>query len=67
MCVCVRFSPVCGKNVVLKNDNCMAVRTRHYNHGLIFSSAPLEPDQVFEVRLSHIVTECELQLVSLCR
>lgn len=44
-----RFSLCCGKNVVLKNNNLTATRIRHYNHALVFSSAALDFDELFEV------------------
>lgn len=44
-----RFSVCCGKNIVLKNNNLTATRIRHYNNALIFSSAPLDFDETFEV------------------
>ncbi|OXA51475.1 Neuralized-like protein 4 [Folsomia candida] len=49
-----RFSVCCGKNIVLKNNNLTATRIRHYNNALIFSSAPLDFDETFEIRISEI-------------
>lgn len=35
---------------MLSNNNTAAKRVRHYNHGLLFTSHPLEPEELFEVR-----------------
>lgn len=44
-----RFSKCCGPNITLTNNNTTAKRVRHYNHGLVFTSHPLEPEELFEV------------------
>jgi neuralized-like protein 4 len=44
-----RFSTCCGKNITLKNNNLTACRVRHYSNALVFSSAPLDFDETFEV------------------
>jgi len=44
-----RFSICCGKNLMLKNNNLTASRVRHYNNALVFSSAVLDRDEIFEV------------------
>jgi len=48
-----RFSVCCGKNVSLKNNNLTATRLRNYNNALVFSSAILDYDELFEVTYPH--------------
>lgn len=48
-----RFSATCGKNVILSSDNTAAARRgRTYNHGLVFSSAPLHINEIFEIQVA---------------
>ncbi|KAL3861342.1 hypothetical protein ACJMK2_007378 [Sinanodonta woodiana] len=49
-----RFSQCAGKNILIKNNGCMATRFRNFNHGLIFSSDPLKKDEIFEVRVEQL-------------
>ncbi|KAK3603483.1 hypothetical protein CHS0354_030324 [Potamilus streckersoni] len=49
-----RFSQCAGKNVLIKNNGCMATRVRNFNHGLVFSSDPLKKDEIFEVRVEQL-------------
>ncbi|XP_076042886.1 neuralized-like protein 4 isoform X2 [Oratosquilla oratoria] len=49
-----KFSPCCGPNIQLSNNNTTATRIRHYNNGLIFTSRSLEAEEMFEVRLDKI-------------
>lgn len=44
---------MCGKNIILSSDNTAAARRgRTYNHGLVFCSAPLLINEVFEVQVA---------------
>ena len=47
-----KFHSRCGELIVLSNGNKTAVRssaTHEFNHGLVFSHAPLNDYQIFEV------------------
>jgi len=44
-----QFSRRVGRNVVLKNSDCSAVRSSGYDGGLVFSSEPLRTDEFFQV------------------
>ena len=47
-----KFHSRCGELIVLSNGNKTAVRSlasREFNHGLVFSHAPLNDYQIFEV------------------
>ena len=43
------FHSCCGKNIRLMNNKMTALRSRGFNHGLVFSAKPLEEDEIFEV------------------
>ncbi|KAB7508105.1 Neuralized-like protein 4 [Armadillidium nasatum] len=49
-----RWSKCCGANIALSNNQTMATRLRHFNHGLVFSSHSLEPDELFEVKIEKL-------------
>jgi len=44
-----QFSRQAGRNVVLKNTDCSAMRSNGYDGGLVFSSEPLRTDEVLQV------------------
>ena len=43
------FHSCCGRNIRLVNNKMTASRSAGFNHGLVFSSKPLEEDEIFEV------------------
>jgi len=47
-----QFSRRVGRNVVLKNSDCSAVRCSGYDGGLVFSSEPLRTDEFIQVVMS---------------
>ncbi|KAK7077553.1 hypothetical protein SK128_017216 [Halocaridina rubra] len=47
------FSKCCGANIALSNNNTVATRIRHFNHGLVFTSHPLEAEELFEFEKPH--------------
>lgn len=46
------FNLYCGKNIVLSEDNTVATRTASYNYGIVFSNFPLEPDKLYEMKIT---------------
>ena len=58
-----RFSLRAGRNIVLRNSDCSALRSSGYDGGLVFSSDPLRTDELLEV----VVLLGFLFVVSLCR
>ncbi|CAN7987074.1 unnamed protein product [Ixodes hexagonus] len=48
------FNACCGKNVVLRNGNKVACRTMGFNNALVFSAAPLELEELFEVQVEQV-------------
>ena len=44
------FHSCCGRNIRLVNNKMTASRSTGFNHGLVFSSKPLEEDEIFEVQ-----------------
>ncbi|XP_013781863.2 neuralized-like protein 4, partial [Limulus polyphemus] len=48
------FSLCFGKNITLRENNTAATRVRGFSHGLLFSSAPLDPGEVFEVQVDQV-------------
>ncbi|CAH1773995.1 unnamed protein product [Owenia fusiformis] len=52
-----KFSQCCGKNITLKNNNCVATRGRNFNHGILFSCDPLRSDEIFEVHIDECVKQ----------
>ncbi|KAL3244923.1 hypothetical protein MRX96_018505 [Rhipicephalus microplus] len=51
-----QFNTCCGKNVVLRNNNKVACRSAGFNHALVFSAAPLELEELFEVQVEQVST-----------
>ncbi|EEC01382.1 neuralized, putative, partial [Ixodes scapularis] len=49
-----QFNGCCGKNVVLRNGNKVACRTVGFNNALVFSAAPLELEELFEVQVEQV-------------
>lgn len=49
-----RFSPLAGNNVEVSASGLTAARRRNPNSALVFSAAPLENDEVFEVRIDSV-------------
>lgn len=49
-----QFNACCGKNVVLRNGNKVACRTSGFNNALVFSAAPLELEELFEVQVEQV-------------
>lgn len=47
----VRFHTLHGRNIELSEDDSHAVRSRSFKHGLLFSSRPLRPYEVFEIEI----------------
>ncbi|XP_069042671.1 neuralized-like protein 4 isoform X2 [Lepisosteus oculatus] len=43
-----------GKNVVLQNEGCQAVRVGGYSHGIVFSAKELKTDELFEVKIDEV-------------
>lgn len=46
------FNLYCGKNILLSEDNTVATRTTSYNYGIVFSNFPLEPDKLYEMKIT---------------
>ena len=49
-----KFHPICGTNVMLQSSNAFATRICGFDNGLVFSTAPLEFDEPFEVRIMEV-------------
>ncbi|KAK8759132.1 hypothetical protein V5799_003230 [Amblyomma americanum] len=49
-----QFNTCCGKNVLLRNNNKVACRSAGFNHALVFSAAPLELEELFEVQVEQV-------------
>ncbi|XP_064459470.1 neuralized-like protein 4 isoform X2 [Ornithodoros turicata] len=49
-----QFSARCGKHIVLRNGNMAACRTAGFNNALVFSAAPLELEELFEVQVEQV-------------
>ncbi|XP_075541254.1 neuralized E3 ubiquitin protein ligase 4 isoform X3 [Dermacentor variabilis] len=49
-----QFNTCCGKNVVLRNNNKVACRSAGFNNALVFSAAPLELEELFEVQVEQV-------------
>lgn len=52
-----RFSSCYGKNIILRSCCTVATRVRNYSHSLVFSNAPLDPDEVFEVCIQEMAPQ----------
>lgn len=53
----MRFHKQCGKRITLTNNYTTAMRNvSEFNHGIIFSSAPLSNDVKFEIKIDEMVT-----------
>ncbi|EDV24207.1 uncharacterized protein TRIADDRAFT_57456 [Trichoplax adhaerens] len=51
------FRELFGKNITLFNQDCSAVRSRSFNHGILFSKSKLENDEMFEIRIDEIASQ----------
>lgn len=49
-----QFHTCCGKNVVLRNNSKVACRSAGFSHALVFSAAPLELEELFEVQVEQV-------------
>ncbi|XP_014669095.1 PREDICTED: neuralized-like protein 4 [Priapulus caudatus] len=49
-----RFSMCCGKHILLKNSACTAIRSKSYDHGLVFSAQPMRLDEIFEIQIDSV-------------
>ena len=47
----IRFHTLRGRNIELSEEDRYAVRTRSFKHGLLFSSRPLRPYELFEIEI----------------
>ncbi|KAK7792172.1 hypothetical protein R5R35_005131 [Gryllus longicercus] len=52
-----RFSSCYGKNAILLSCYTVATRVRNYSHALVFSNAPLDADEVFEVSIQEMAPQ----------
>lgn len=49
-----RFSELHGKNVVLSDGGRVALRGRESGHAIVFSAAPIVPEEVFEITIHSV-------------
>lgn len=49
-----KFHSCCGSNVSVSEDNLTATRTDGFDNGVVFSSKPIRPGELFEVKISRV-------------
>ncbi|XP_039602936.1 neuralized-like protein 4 isoform X2 [Polypterus senegalus] len=49
-----RFHSKHGKNILVQNDGCQAIRAGGFSHGIVFSMKELKSDELFEVKIDQV-------------
>ncbi|KAF6028383.1 hypothetical protein EB796_013323 [Bugula neritina] len=58
-----RFSKCCGRNILLRNENTTATRTKNFDHGIVYSADPVKTDELFEIRIDQVARQWSGSLV----